>query len=297
MPASEPEFLLQSGRTRARVAPARGGRIAQIEIHDGVGWLPLLHDADRSDPLAWGCYLMAPWPNRVAHGRFSFEGRAVTDLGGACRSPEGHAIHGLVFDRPWTVVERGRDTCVMTCSFAGLWPFTGSATQRVAVEDDTIALSVTLHAESEAYPAGAGWHPWFRRDVRPGGEARLRLEADGVYELSADMLPTGRLHPPSGDHALADGPALGTRRLDTCFAGVRTPMTVSWGDIELTMRSSLNVGHAVVYTPDHAFCVEPQTCAPDAFNLAARGASDTGLALVRPAAPLVASTRWTWRVG
>jgi hypothetical protein len=42
--------------------------------------------------------------------------------------------------------------------------------------------------------------------------------------------------------------------------------------------------------------VEPQTCAPDAFNLAARGLEGTGLGVVDAGHPLVVESAWRWRI-
>jgi galactose mutarotase-like enzyme len=63
------------------------------------------------------------------------------------------------------------------------------------------------------------------------------------------------------------------------------------------MEWSANVEHVVVYTPPHALCIEPQTCAIDAFNLASRGAANAGLRIVDEDHPLEASSMWRWRAG
>ena len=73
-------------------------------------------------------------------------------------------------------------------------------------------------------------------------------------------------------------------------------MRIRWGDIELVMEQSRNLGHAVVYTPPEAFCVEPQTCAIGAFNLAARGFERSGVTTVTSEDPLIASTTWRWSI-
>jgi hypothetical protein len=57
------------------------------------------------------------------------------------------------------------------------------------------------------------------------------------------------------------------------------------------MEQSPNVTHAVVYTR-RTRCAEPQTCAIDAFNLAAQGIDGTGVAVVGAGSPLVAETAW-----
>ncbi len=286
---------LQHGRTRVSIAPEAGGRIAQVEIFDGAAWLPMLHDGaalspNERDPLGWGSYAMAPWPNRIAGGRFSFDSRTY-DLP---RNADGHALHGLVFDRAWAVERSDERSAVLTIDIGDPWPWRGHCTQRIEAHDDGLAQTVELSATDEAFPAGVGWHPWFRRDVRPGADVRLGVDATRRYE-AADLIPTGRLLPVEGPFDLRGGPALGERRLDDCYAGAIEPLALSWGDIELTMTSTPNVRHAVVYTPADAVCVEPQTCAVDAFNLASRGI-ESGVAIVAPGDPLVASTSWRWRI-
>jgi aldose 1-epimerase len=89
---------------------------------------------------------------------------------------------------------------------------------------------------------------------------------------------------------------LGDRHLDTCYRLLDQTMRIRWGDIELVIEGSPNLGHAVVYTPREAFCVEPQTCALDAFNLAARGLEGSGVSTVTADHPLVAITTWRWRI-
>jgi galactose mutarotase-like enzyme len=71
-------------------------------------------------------------------------------------------------------------------------------------------------------------------------------------------------------------------------------MRLRWDDLEVWMEWSGTGTHAVVYTPPEAVCLEPQTCAIDAFNLQARGIDDIGVAVVEPGHPLVASTTWRW---
>ena len=111
----------------------------------------------------------------------------------------------------------------------------------------------------------------------------MLVDADRVYE-TAEMIPTGWIAPATGELDLRGYPALAGRRLDVCYQHTRAALRVRWADIELTMRSSPNVTHAVVYTPARAVCVEPQTCAPDAFNLAAQGVERCGYGGRRAAA-------------
>ena len=54
--------------------------------------------------------VLAPWPNRLGDGRYSFEGR---DAQAALDEPDRHnAIHGLVRWLPWQVVSRAQNVLV-----------------------------------------------------------------------------------------------------------------------------------------------------------------------------------------
>lgn len=292
-------IVLQRGRTRLTVAPRYGGRIAQIELLDGRTWLPLLHDdtripIDARDPLAWGCFPMAPWPNRIAGGRFEFDGRSYS----LPVNDGKHALHGLTFDRPWDVVKQEENLAVMQLSLVGsAWPWHASCSHSISVFDDGLSLEIEVRSTDEAtFPAGVGWHPWFRRDVRPGHDVRLQIDSDRVYELSA-MIPTGRLLPVDELHDMREYPRLGERRIDACYSHPREAPRIRWGDVELTMQSSANVDHVVVYTPAQAVCIEPQTCAIDAFNIAAGRHDRRGMVELVPGGVLRATGEWHWTIG
>lgn len=289
---------LSRGRTRAVVVPEAGGRLHQLAVRDGDRWLPLLHTpqspaAHLDDPIGGGGYPMVPWPGRIDGGRFLWAGRVhqVPVNSGA------HSLHGRGVYLPWTVDRRTQSSCRLSVDFDAGWPFSGRAVQEITLLDDGIAQRLEVHATGGArFPAGAGWHPWFRRNVRPRSDVRVLVDAAHVYE-TADMIPTGWLPRVKNATGLRGYPKLGARRIDACYRQPRAPLRIRWGDIELTMRSSPNVTHAVVYTPEHAICIEPQTCAPDAFNLAAQAVEGAGMVVVDERHPLVATTTWRWTIG
>lgn len=285
---------LEQGRTRAVIAPEAGGRLLRLEISDGSQWLQLLHAPD--DPaeavrgqLAWGSYPMAPWPGRIDGARFTWRGRLYqldANLGT-------HSIHGTTFDRPWTVEAASRRSCRISIAFDERWPFGGRAAQRFELHDDGIDQRIEVHATRAPFPAGAGWHARFRRDVRPRQDVRLLVDATHYYD-TVDLIPTGWLKPAVRDRDLRRDEPLAGRRIDACYRAPGGLLRIAWGDVELTMEQSRNAGHAVVYTPAEDVCLEPQTCAPDAFNLEAQGIDGVGVAVVEPGQPLVAETRWRW---
>jgi aldose 1-epimerase len=288
---------LERGPTRALITPEIGGRLHQLSIRDGRTWLPLLHARDdpaqtAASPATSSSYMMAPWPNRIDGGRFIFGGRLYeipTKAGG-------HALHGRTLWQPWTVERQSRTACRLSVEIDLGWPFGGHVVQEISLEDRSIVQKVELHTDRAPFPAGVGWHRWWRRDVRPRHDAHVLVDAGHTYE-TVDMIPTGWLRRVDDNADLRRYPAIADRRLDTCYRHPRGDLRIRWADIELCMTSSANVTHAVVCTTPDAVAVEPQTCAIDAFNLAAQGIEGAGMSVVRPGRPLAAWTRWRWTIG
>src|SRR4029079_18414208 len=122
-------------------------------------------------PTYGGCFPMAPWPNRISGGLFPWRGTIVSVENG-----RENALHGLVLDQPWDVVARVGRVVEMTCDFGGRWPWAGKVWQRIELGPNFLAMKMEVRSSREAFPAGCGWHPWFRRDV--AGSISVRLSAN-----------------------------------------------------------------------------------------------------------------------
>ena len=156
-------------------------------------------------------------------------------------------------------------------------------------------MKMEVRSEREAFPAGCGWHPWFVRSFAGADDVRVRVPAREYYERES-RLPTGRRLAPEG-RTLLEGAPLGNRQLDDCYTGLcPSAVTFEWPRLTLTMTITATEPHVQVFATDNAVCVEPQTCPPDAFGLAARGLPGTGLAIVEPGRPLQLGCRWTWEL-
>lgn len=215
---------------------------------------------------------MAPWPGRLANGRFEWDGATVQ----LPRTHGRHAIHGLGWAAPWRVDAAASDRASLSLDLAREgWPMGGRVTETIQLRGDRLVLEGGIEAD-RPMPAALGWHPWFRRD----GEVRLRVDADATLETRG-MLPTGTVRPVTRHSDLRAGPALANRRLDDAFVGARSPVVARWHDLELEIAFEPSPATVVVFTPPGRFCVEPQTAWPDPFALAphqatARGAIEIG---------------------
>jgi aldose 1-epimerase len=272
----ETQLVLEAGDARLVVRLHDGGRLGSVT----VGGRELLVGGDPRDPMSWGSYPMAPWAGRVNLGRFTFDGR--THQLPITMTP--HAIHGVVYDRPWSVV--GDDTIAIDLDHR--WPFRGRVVQRFALDEDGLEVTMTVTAD-EPMPAVIGWHPWFRRVLADGAEpVGLAFSAATMLVRGADGIPTGERVPPTA------GP------WDDAFTDLAADPVLEWpGQLRLSIASTCRWW--VVYSmPEHAICVEPQSGPPDGI-----GPSPDGLGhapegvgsapdVVVPGRPLTHSMRWTW---
>ena len=105
--------------------------------------------ADEEMPNFRGAFV-APWPNRIADGRYSFDGSSY-EL--PINEPErATALHGLVFDVPWTLVDHTASAVTLTCVIAptDAYPF------EVSLEALTERAAALRHNRAQAR-----WLPQF----------------------------------------------------------------------------------------------------------------------------------------
>jgi len=234
---------LSSGPLTVDIAPAAGGRIAQI-VRNEIEWLVGFSERNAA-AIAWGSYPMLPWAGRIRRGRFDFEGRAwqlPLNLGE-------HAIHGIGLALPWRVEERSSVHADLSLQLPEeqRWPFGGTARQRIEASEGALRLRLSVTAGKRAMPAVIGWHPWFRKPDR------IEFKPSAMYPLDAEGIAVRPLRQSS------PGP------WDNCFVNSE-PVLLERGGQRLRLTSDCT--HWVVYDkPAHATCIEPQSGPPDAFNL------------------------------
>jgi aldose 1-epimerase len=288
-------LTIKNEQGTAVFAPAAGAGLRSLRAGSGADAIQLLtggdgeHDAGEH-PSGGGCFIMAPWPNRIRDGVFEHEGRSYF----VPENAPPHAIHGTVNELPFDIVEQTAASVTLRSGLGDLWPFEGSITLRAELDGASLVQEITIASEGETFPAGFGWHPWFRRNLG-GGDVSVAAPVTNMWILDEAMTPTGERVPLHDEFDLRERmtPEIGS--LDDCFRiqpGEAT--TLDWPEASLRIQSSPNLAHLQVYTPSDSICVEPQTAAVNAFQLAARGIDGTGVAIVSPDRSLIGSTRWTW---
>ena len=291
--------------TQAKLVPGLGFSCVAFRVALGDDIWEVLREPPDADELLhrtmrYGIPILFPWPNRVRGGRFTF---GVTEYQLPTPPEIGNASHGLARDRPWTVDATGADAggafCRASVTLGDLpddpWPFRCRLTIEYRLQGRTLGLhAVATNTGDVPMPMGFGLHPWFNVPFSPGGSRgshELRVPSDKLWELETN-LPTGAILPAEAVFDAQDWHALDDTFIDDVYTELQH--ADGWFAAELrepasgrlvAMRSDATFREHVVYAPLHlpAVCLEPYTCATDAFNLAARGL-DAGLIVLEPGA-------------
>ncbi|MBA0052992.1 aldose 1-epimerase [Streptomyces sp. AJS327] len=256
---------LRAGDAEVTVDPERGCRLASLV----VGGTELLRQGAQ-----YGSFVMVPWCGRTDRGRFRNGG----ELYQLPVTSGPHALHGTVRNVPWRLVRQDERSAAFHVALTDPWPWEGQVTQIVELAEDGSGLTLKLGVETAdvAFPAQAGWHPWFARRLRPGAEdVRIDFAPEWQEERDEDHIPTNRRVEPR------PGP------WDDCFGmPMGVDVSLTWPG-EMSLRMVSGAEWVVIYDEQtEGVCVEPQTGPPNGLNSRPH--------LVTPIEPLETSTTWTW---
>jgi aldose 1-epimerase len=251
---------------------------------------PANPDAWRQHPHRGGIPILFPWPGRVAGACFTFNGREY-------RLPvnepaRGHAIHGFACERAFRVTRRGPYfvTAILDSSdypdLNSIWPWPFVLEIAYEVGNGLRLKARITNSGAAVMPFGFGAHPYFHAPLNPQGlrdAMMIELDADARWPLDARLIPAGAVEPLTGKYDFRVPRPLGTNTYDDAFR--MAPISVDDREaprarlidpslkLALDIRADAAFGEFVVFAPPNnpVVALEPYTCAPDAFNLAARG--------------------------
>jgi aldose 1-epimerase len=295
------QYRIAHGDQQATIVEVGGG----VREYSQAG-RPILdpYDAASMCDGAHGTPLV-PWPNRLAGGRYRFDGRdhqvALTD------PAKDNAIHGFLRWRPWRAIRHDADRVVMA---ATVFPQTGYPfLLDVAVDyrlagDGLVVTTTATNAGDRACPYGCGQHPY----LSPGSG----LLDDCDLELAAETrITTDEARQlPSGTESVAGTPfdfrtrrRIGSLPIDFAFTDLaRDEEGRAWvrlwgadgGCRELWVDESFPF--VEIYTGDtlaperrrRGLGTEPMSCPPNAFQ------SGEGVIRLEPGASV--TMRWGARI-
>ncbi|MFT5306684.1 MAG: aldose 1-epimerase [Chitinophagales bacterium] len=225
--------------------------------------------------------ILAPFPNRIAEARYAFQKEdyklAIN------REKEGLALHGLLYQKPFEVVQQKGHEAILRYNYTGLeegYPFPFSLTVTYSLKKDgCLKISSTAENKGEYMPFGLGWHPYFKMN---SSVDYLKLEMPPCLhvELNESLLPTRELKPFNTEKCILN---LAEHNFDDCFQlsssdDLSFKLMSDQFELQLSAESLKEFPYFQLYTPKDrkSIAIEPMTCAPDAFN------NEMGLIVLKP---------------
>jgi aldose 1-epimerase len=229
-----------------------------------------------------GCVLI-PWPNRIAAGRYAFDGEEHQL---AISEPERNAaLHGLACWRPWTLEDHQPDRVAL--SFRILpspgYPFHLDTTVEYRLDAGGMQVTTTsLNSGDRPCPYALGFHPYLA--AAPGSvvdECALRLDVRRRLVPDELLIPRGDEPVAGGGYDFRAPRPVGGLSVDDAFTDVvRDEQGRSWARLRgadgrtAAIWADRNFGYWQAYSADRlpapmtrrAMALEPMTAAPNAFN-------------------------------
>jgi aldose 1-epimerase len=242
---------------------------------------------------------LSPFPCRIPGGKYQFEGKRYqfSRLFG-----DGTAIHGLLFDRPFQIVEESTadHTATVAMEYAYKrddpgYPFEYDCNVRYILHPDNVLEVVTsvTNLDQTVIPVADGWHPYFRL----GGKVddwQLQFHSAAIVEFDRQLVPTGRL---MQYDVFESSRRVGDVFLDNCFS-VKPDLVSAACELQnqatglsLSFFPDAHYPYLQIYTPPDrtSIAIENLSGAPDCFN------NKMGLTLLPPGHSQIFTVRY--RVG
>ena len=278
-PPSGAQWTIAGGGHEAVVVEVGGGLRAYRA--DGVPYV----DGYGEDELCVGGagQVLAPWPNRIRDGQYSFGGR---DFQLPLTEPARHtALHGLVNWLPWRLESQRADAVTVRCELPAQpgypWPLRLRTHWRVGTDGLRADHEVTNLADS-ACPFGLSVHPYLRLPGVAVDELLLRVPARTTLLTDARLLPIGAAKVAGGEYDFTEPRPIGAAVLDLAFGdvdrepdgGSRVTLASADGGRSVQIWADSGFGWWQVFTGDtllgerhrRSLAIEPMTCPPDAFR-------------------------------
>ena len=273
---AERTFELERGGQTAVVDPI-GGRVTDYRFRGRQ----VLAGREHPDLFAYRGSLLAPWPNRVTDGQWSWQGQ---ELRLPLNDPTGvdAALHGLVVDAAFSVEQTSAGSVSLSYDLQPTpgYPFALRLRVAYALTDAGLDCSLTaMNTGDREAPVGLGVHPYV---AAPGlvDDLVVTLPARTVLVTDDQWREVARLPVEEAGLDVRTGQRLGSLELDGAFTDLETDaagrvetMLAAADGVEVVLSAGPTCRWLVVYSGHtlpgddrrRSIAVEPMTCPPNAL--------------------------------
>jgi aldose 1-epimerase len=190
-----------------------------------------------------------------------------------------HAIHGLIFDADFSIIETGANENGASVKLQHIYdddtqgyPFRYRCEVEYQLKRDNelVVKTMITNIDEQLLPVADGWHPYFQLGDLVD-DCQLEFQSKEQVEFDEGLIPTGKLTPYEEFGSLKK---LGSTSFDNCFTvnfAECQPMCVFRNPhkkIQVEIYPSKEYPYLQIFTPGHrkSIALENLSAAPDAFN-------------------------------
>ena len=215
--------------------------------------------------------MLAPWPNRIAGGKYTFEGRNYQS---EVNESFGNALHGLLVSAKASVDTKTENFLKLVSKIQASDSYPWNLTVSISFTLDADGLRVETVATNDSMtdaPVGLGTHPFFVFDE----QSTLEVRAKSASVHGDNMMPISEIDASSIGFGMNQLKQIESVSLDVQFTNLEPVCAIlrtrDW-TLEIWQERA---NWLMVYTTEEfnwldgrvrAVAIEPQTCAADAFN-------------------------------
>jgi aldose 1-epimerase len=253
----------------------RGYTAGDREILDGFG----------TDEIAPACagQVLAPWPNRIRDGHYTFEGKTYQL---ALTEPARHnAMHGLANWSRWRLAEQSAGSVTLEYDLPAQegYPWSLLLRTRWSVGADGLRCDQeATNTGTENAPWGYSVHPYLQLTGVPVDDILLRVPGRTRVLADSRLLPIGAVKVAGTEFDFTEPRRIGDAVLDTTFGdvdpdpdgGSTVTIAAPDGSTRVEVWGDENFKWWQIFTGDtlsgerfrRSVAIEPMTCPPDAFR-------------------------------
>ncbi|MGW4940603.1 aldose 1-epimerase family protein [Actinoplanes sp. NPDC004185] len=248
-----------------------GGR----EVLDGFG-------PDEISPASAG-QILAPWPNRIRDGHYTFEDTAYQL---PLTEPARHnAIHGLTNWSRWKLADQTGDSVTVEFDLPPQigYPWALTLRTRWSVSaDGLLSEQEVVNTSDQNAPWGFSVHPYVQLPGVAVDDILLHVPGRSRVLADARLLPIGAVKVAGTEYDYTEPRRVGSAVLDTTWgdldrrpdSGSEVTIAAPDGSQSVTVWGDENFHWWQVFTGDtltgerfrRSLAIEPMTCPPDAFR-------------------------------
>ncbi len=227
--------------------------------------------------------ILAPWPNRLRDGRYSFDGRVIEVP--INEKKNNNAIHGFFCWQKFTTESVTESSCLLSFDSLPIPQYPFHLLFRVEYTLSDQGLTVRSYAENrddKKLPFALGFHPYLPAGKGLVDDCQLVIPARKRLVTDSRQIPIDEICVADTDYDFSNalkGRYIEALMLDDCFFDLESDSEGRWNAVitsglgqKTVLWADSAFGYIMCYTGDHigtdsrrAVAIEPMTAPPDAF--------------------------------